>query len=57
MANRIEILLSHVVVLEERLDSRPSDIAEQRRRDDLIRFVLVYLLRLVFKFPPVSLKK
>ncbi|KAF9786450.1 hypothetical protein BJ322DRAFT_1210832 [Thelephora terrestris] len=34
---KIENLLSHVARLEEHLNSRPSDVAEQRRRDALIR--------------------
>lgn len=37
----VEHLLSRVVVLEERFDSRPDDVAEQRRRDELIRYVVV----------------
>ena len=41
MNNRIENLLSRVVSLEERFDSRPSDVADQRRRYDLIRYVTV----------------
>ena len=43
MNNRIENLLSHVVSLEERFNSRPSDVADQRRRDELIRYVTVFL--------------
>ncbi|KAF9786511.1 hypothetical protein BJ322DRAFT_1218661 [Thelephora terrestris] len=35
--NKVENLLSHVAKLEEHLNSRPSDVAEQRRRDELIR--------------------
>ncbi|KAF9645835.1 hypothetical protein BDM02DRAFT_395499 [Thelephora ganbajun] len=34
---KIEYLLSRVVALEERFYSRPDDVAEQRRRDKLIR--------------------
>ena len=41
MNNRIENLLSRVVILEERLDSRPSDVADQRHRDELIRYVAI----------------
>ena len=43
MNNRIENLLSRVVSLEERFNSRPSDVADQRRRDELIRYVTVLL--------------
>ena len=41
MNNRIENLLSRVVILEERLDSRPSDVADQRHRNELIRYVAI----------------
>ena len=40
VGNRIEVLLSHVVVLEESLSSRPGDVAEQRRRNALIQYVI-----------------
>ena len=43
MNNRIENLLSRVVSLEERFNSRPSDVADQRRRDELIRYVTILL--------------
>ena len=43
MTNRIENLLSRVVSLEERFNLRPSDVADQRRRDDLIRYVTVLI--------------
>ena len=43
MNNRIKNLLSHVVSLEERFNSRPSDVADQRRRDELIRYVTLFL--------------
>ena len=43
MNNRIENLLSRVVSLEERFNSRPSDVADQRHRDGLIRYVTVLL--------------
>ena len=39
MGNKLEILLPRVAALEEHFDSRPSDVAEQRRRDELIRYV------------------
>ena len=37
VGNRISNLLSRIVTLEDCFDSRPSDVAERRRRDDLIR--------------------
>ena len=43
MNNRIENLLSRVISLEECFNSRPSDVADQRRRDDLIRYATVLL--------------
>ena len=46
MENKIEILLSHVVALEELFDSRPGDVAEQRRRDELIQYAVVPPLNL-----------
>ena len=46
VGNKIEILLSHVIALEECFDSRPGDVAEQRRRDELIRYVAVPPLNL-----------
>ena len=41
MNNRIKNLLYHVVTLEERFNSRPSDVADQRHRDELIRYVAI----------------
>ena len=38
MANKAENLLSRVVALEECFDSHPSDVAQQRYREDLIRY-------------------
>ena len=43
MNNRIKNLLSRVVSLEERFNSRPSDMADLRRRDELRRYVTVLL--------------
>ena len=43
MNDRTKNLLSRVVSLEERFNSRPSDVADQRRRDELIRYVTVLL--------------
>ena len=45
VSNRIKNLLSRVVALEESFDSRPSDVADQRHRDELIQFVTVHPLR------------
>ena len=39
MGKKIKLLFSHVVTLEEYLDSRPSDKAEQRRREELKRYI------------------
>ena len=41
MGKKIEVLLPQVVALEERLDSRPGDVTEQRRRDGLIRYTII----------------
>ena len=41
MGNKLSNLLSRIVALESRFDSRPSDMTEQRRRDDLIRCVTI----------------
>lgn len=46
VGSTIELLLSRIVALEECFDSRPGDVAEQRRRDDLIMYVLVFPLDL-----------
>ena len=40
MGKKIENLLSRVVAVEERFSSRPSDVAEQRRRDELMRYAM-----------------
>ena len=39
MGNKVEVLLPRVVALEEHFDSRPGDVAEQRPRDELVRYV------------------
>ena len=44
VGNRIKLLLSHVVSLEEYLDSRPGDVVEQRRRDELIWYIPLFPL-------------
>ena len=38
MGNKVEVLLPRVAALEEHFDSRPGDVAEQRRRDELIQY-------------------
>ena len=55
MGNKLSNLLSRVVALESCFDSRPSDVAEQRRRNDLIRCVSIPPLLLVL-IPPRKLK-
>ena len=45
MKNKIEVLLSHVVGLEDCFDSRPSGVAEQRHRSGLIRYAITPRLR------------
>ena len=44
--NKIEGLLSRIVELEELFGSRPRDIAEQRRRSELRRYVVILTLDL-----------
>ncbi|KAF9646352.1 hypothetical protein BDM02DRAFT_3118769 [Thelephora ganbajun] len=39
--SKLEVLLSRIVTLEERFYSRPDDVEEQRRRDKLIRYVVI----------------
>ena len=56
MGNKISNLLSRIVVLESCFDSRPSDVAEQRRRDDLIRCGPLFLLYFLCSFPPRKLE-
>ena len=41
MGNKVEVLLPRIAALEEHFDSRPSDVAEQRRRDELIQYVTI----------------
>jgi len=38
--NKIEDLLSRLAALEARFTTRPGDVAEQRRRGQLIRYVM-----------------
>ena len=38
MENKVANLLPRIVALEERFDSPPGEVAEQRRRSDLIRY-------------------
>ena len=56
IGNKIENLLSRIVALEERFDSRPGDVAEQRRRDELIRYVVVPPFILGAELLPASSK-
>ena len=41
VGNKIEDLLSRIVTLEARFATRPDDVAEQRRRSDLIWYVVI----------------
>ena len=41
MGNRISVILSRLITLEELFDSCPSDVAEQRNRDGVIRYVII----------------
>ena len=50
--NKIEGLLSRTVALEQCFDSRPDDVQEQRRRDELRRCVVIpplYLVLIAFQ--------
>jgi hypothetical protein len=40
VGNKTKVLLSHIVVLEERFDSLPGVVEEQRRRDKVIEYVI-----------------
>ena len=39
--NKIEDLLSRITALEARFATRPGDVQEQRRRHELIRYVIL----------------
>ena len=39
METKLEVILPRIAALEGHFDSRPSDVAEQRRRDELIQYV------------------
>ena len=54
VGNRINIILSRLVALEELFDSRPSDVAEQRRRDGLIRYVILSPFSFVLCLSPLQ---
>ena len=41
----IKNLLPRVIALEEHFDSRPGDVAEHRRREELIRYVVSLSIR------------
>ena len=45
--NRVKILLPRITVLEEHFYSRPVDVAEQRRRDELTWYTMISLPRSV----------
>jgi hypothetical protein len=38
--NKIDVL-SRIVALEQSFNSRPGNVAEQRRRDELLRYVAI----------------
>ena len=46
---KIEVLLLHIIGLEESLDSCPSDGAELDRRDKLIKYSMIHHLRSILK--------
>ena len=56
VGNKIEGLLSRIVALENHFDSRPSDVADQRRRDELRRYVATFPFGFSAEFLPASLK-
>ena len=57
MENKVANLLPRIVALEERFDTRPGDVAEQRRRDDLIRYnTILSLFTPQCSFPISKLK-
>ena len=56
VGNKISNLLSRIVALESCFDSRPSDVAEQRRRDDLIRYGTTIPPLLPVLIPPRKLE-
>lgn len=47
MENKVANLLWGIVVLEERFDTCPNNVAEQRRRDGLILHAIIPPLLLV----------
>ena len=42
VGNKVENILSRVVKLEEDFDSRPHDVAEQRRRNKLREYATIF---------------
>ena len=54
VTNKIENILSRIAALEALLATRPCDVAEQRRRTELIRYAIVFSLRLDVEFLPDS---
>ena len=54
MGNKIENLLSRVVAVEDRFNSRPSDVAEQRRRDEVMRYAIFSFMFSTYLLPASS---
>ena len=48
--NEIEDILSRVFVLEKRFATPPGDVGEQRRRSELIRYVVIPPLDAMLSF-------
>ena len=57
MGNKIEVLLPRIAALEEHFGSRPRDVAEQRRRDELIRYVTMLTSNDTAPTPPSQLRR
>lgn len=56
VGNKIEDLLSRISALEKRVDSDPSDAAEERSWDKMILYVIVPLVVLGAEFLPASFR-
>lgn len=54
IGNKIENLLLHVAALEALFTTRPGDVEEQRRRNELIRYVVIVPFRPNAEFCPAS---
>ena len=48
--NKIQDLVSRLATLEERFDSKPFDVEEQRCRNDVIQYAFVSLSYLILSF-------